>query len=78
MRLKDVLGILKGNRYEKAEGYLIYILLAGALVMSTGIGLTVVNSKGLSVILAMSGALISFLATIGLIVVWILQEVSGE
>ncbi len=79
MKLKDVLGILKGKtKYEKAEGYLIYILLGSALVMSIGIGLTIFNTKGISAILAMSGALISFLATIGLIIIWLLQEITGD
>lgn len=77
--MKDVLGILKGEtKYEKAEGYLIYALLGSALVMSLGIALTIVSSQGISVILALSGALLSFLSTIGLLIVWIIQEMKGE
>ena len=79
MKLKDVLGILQGKtKFEKVEGYLIYVLLVGAFVMSAGIAFTVVKSQGIFVILSMLGALTSFLATIGLIVVWILQEIVGE
>lgn len=74
-----MVGILKSkNKYERMEGYCILILLAGALILSLGIGLTILNTKGISAILAMSGALISFLATIGLIVVWLIQELIGE
>jgi hypothetical protein len=77
--LKGILSILKSkNKYEKAEGYCILILVAGGLILSLGIGLTIINTKGISAILAMSGALISFLATIGLIVVWLIQELIGD
>ncbi len=79
MRLKDVLGILnEKSRYAKIESYLIYILLVSALVMSVGIGLTIFKTQGISAVLSMLGALMSFLSTIGLIVVWILQEINGE
>lgn len=62
------------NKFEKAEGYVIMAMLGGAIILSLGIGLTIINTKGISAILAMSGALISFLATVALIGVWIVKE----
>jgi len=63
---------------EKLEGYSILFLITGSIIMSSGIGLTVVNTKGIPVIMAMLGALIVFLATIILILTWLLQEMFGE
>lgn len=74
-----MLGILKSeNKYEKIEGYCILVLVVGALMLSVGIGLTILSPRGISAITAMLGALISFLATIGLIVTWLIQEMVGE
>lgn len=64
------------NKFEKAEGYSIMAMLAGAAILSLGIGLTIFNTKGISAILAMLGALISFLATVALIGVWLVKELS--
>ena len=67
-----------GTKYERAESYSIVILLAGTLILSTGIGLTVINPKGISAILAMLGSLITFLSTITLIFIWLTKEFIGE
>ena len=66
------------KKLEKMEGYSIIFLIAGSIIMSSGIGLTVVNTKGIPAIMAMSGALIAFLATVGLIFTWLLQEMFGD
>jgi len=72
-------GILKGkSRYEKIEGYCILTLIVGAIMLSTGIGLTIITPKGISAILAMLGSLISFLATAALLFVWLFKELQGE
>ncbi len=74
-----VLDLLKGKtRYEKIEGYCILILIIGALMLSAGIGLTVISTTGIPAILAMLGSLISFLATVVLIFVWLFKELQGE
>ena len=70
--------LFKGNRYEKMEGYCIVILLIGALMLSAGIGLTTISTKGIPAIMAMLGSLISFLATVALIFVWLFKEFQGE
>jgi len=54
------------------------VLVAGALMLSVGIGLTVISTKGIPAILAMLGSLISFLATVALIFVWLFKELQGE
>lgn len=74
-----IFDMFKGeNKYEKAEGYCILFLLVGAFMLSGGIGLTILNPKGISAILAMLGGFISFLATIGLIFTWLFKELFGE
>ena len=73
------LGLFKGKtRYEKIEGCCILILIVGAIMLSAGIGLTAISTKGIPAILAMLGSLISFLATIALIFVWLFNELRGE
>jgi len=66
------------KKLEKIEGYIIVFLIAGSLIMSSGIGLTVVSTKGIPAIMTMLGALIAFLATVSLIFTWLLQEMLGE
>ena len=72
-------GLLKGKtRYEKAENYCIMILIVGAVMLTTGIGLTIISTKGIPAILAMLGSFISFSATVALIFVWLFKELQGE
>ena len=66
------------KKLEKIEGYIIVFLIAGSLIMSSGIGLTVVSTKGIPAIMTMLGALIAFLATVSLIFTWLLQEMLGD
>jgi hypothetical protein len=67
-----------GNKFERAERYCIIVLLVGAIMLSTGIGLTAIEPKGISAIIAMLGSLIAFLATVVLIFTWLTQELFGE
>lgn len=77
--MRDVLGMLKGkDRYETAENYSIAVIVFGAVMLSLGTGLTIFSTKGISVVMAMIGALVSFLATVALIFVWLAQEMFGE
>jgi hypothetical protein len=74
-----IFDMLKGeNKYERVEGYCIIVLLTGALMLSAGIGLSALNPKGISAILAMLGSFISFIGTVGLIFTWLVQELFGE
>ena len=75
MRLKNVLGMLKGkNRYETMENCSIASLFAGALILSLGIGLSALSPSRAPAVLAMLGAFISFVSTIALIISWVLKE----
>jgi len=77
--LKVVLDMLKNkDRFVKIEGYCILALIVGALVLSGGIGLSILNPKGISAILAMLGSVISFVAIVALIFVWLIKEFKGE
>ncbi len=74
-----MLGILKSeDRLERVEGYCILSLIIGAGLLSLGIGLSILNPKGISAITAMLGSLIAFLATVALIVTWLVKELTGE
>ncbi len=66
---------LKGKtKIETVENYLIVLIFVGAGLLSAGIGLTIFNPQGFSVILAMAGAVASFLFTIILIFLWVFRE----
>jgi len=64
--------------YERIQGCCMLLLVVGAIMLSAGMGLTIISPKGVSAILAMLGSLISFLATAALIFVWLFKELQGE
>jgi len=67
--------MLKGSsKYETVENCALAGVLAGALVLSSGIGLSALYTKGIPAILAMMGSLIAFLSTVILIIVWIVKD----
>lgn len=73
--MMQLLSKLKGkNRLETAEKYSIASIFLGAVILSIGIGFNIVSTKGLSAILTMLGALVSFLSTVALIVIWVAKE----
>ena len=75
----EILKMLKAkSKFEKAEGYCILSLIVGSLMLSSGIGLSIITPKGIPAILAMLGSLIAFLSTVGLIFTWLLKEMFGE
>jgi hypothetical protein len=75
----EFLEMLKSkDKFERAEGYCIVFLIAGALMLSSGIGLTIISPEGIPAILAMLGALMTFLSTAGLIFTWFFKEMVGE
>ena len=70
---------LKGrSRAETLENYSIGGVLFGALVLSVGIGLTVIDPVGMSAITAMMGALLSFVSTVSFIVALLLKELFSK
>jgi len=75
MKLKNVLGMLKGSgKYETAENVAIALIIVGAVMLSAGIGISIVQPKGVAAILAMVGSFVSFVATVALIFVWLAKE----
>jgi len=75
MRLKNVLGMLKGSdRYETAENWAIAFIVIGAVMLSAGIGISIVEPKGVAAILSMLGSFVAFIATVVLIFVWLAKE----
>jgi len=66
---------LKGkDKYETLENYAILFVFVGGVVLSAGIGLTVLSTKGVSAIFAMLGSFIAFMATVALISIWLIKE----
>ncbi|MCS7134892.1 MAG: hypothetical protein N3E38_02850 [Candidatus Aenigmarchaeota archaeon] len=75
--MKSVLDMLKSkNKFEKAEGYIILSLLASSIMLSLGIGLSIFKTTGVFAVLAMLGALFSFLSAVALIVLWIVEDMT--
>jgi len=70
-----LLSKLKGkDKYETLENYSILFIFSGGVILSAGIGLTAITTKGIPAILAMLGSLIAFLATTALIFIWLIKE----
>ena len=70
--------MLKGkDKLDTAEKVSIFLIIGGACILSLGIGLNIFGTKGLSAVLAMIGAFISFAATVALILVWLVKEILG-
>ena len=66
---------LKGkDKFETAENFCILFIFIGAVIFSLSLGLNIISTKGFPVILSMLGALVSFLSTVGLILVWLVKE----
>ncbi len=73
--MKRHLERLKGrDNLETAENYCVTAIILGVIILSLGIGLNAISTKGATMLLAMFGAVVSFLATIALIVVWVIRE----
>jgi hypothetical protein len=66
-----------GNKYETLENYSIGGVIFGALLMTIGIGLTALDTKGLSTIIAMMGTFFSFISSVTLVFTWLLKELFG-
>jgi hypothetical protein len=70
--------MLKGkDRYETWENYSILFIIIGVVMLAGGIGLTILTPKGIPVIITMLGSVISFLATVVLVFVWLAKEFRG-
>jgi len=70
---------LKGkDKIETIENYCILFIFLGGIMLSLGIGFTVISTKGIPVILAMLGAVVSFLSTVALVFTWVAKDFSEK
>ena len=74
----DALKLKSKDKLERAEGFSILSLLLGSLLLSLGIGLSILIPKGISAITSMFGSLIAFLSTVALVAIWFIKELKGE
>ena len=58
----------------KLDELLMKLIIVGALLLSTGIGISIINPKGLALILAVAGTIISLLSSISLVILWVLKS----
>lgn len=80
--MKSVLGTwkdkLKGkDRHETLENFSILFIFIGAIILSFGIGLSVISQR-LSAILSMTGAWVAFISTVALIFIWTVKEFRSD
>jgi len=77
--IKNIGARLKGEtKYDTAENYCIAGVILGTVMVSLGILLNIVSTQGITAIIAMLGALLSFASTVVLIFVWLLKEFLGK
>ncbi len=65
------------SRLETAENVCIAFIIAGAVVLSIGIGSTAITTKGITAITAMMGAVITFASTVAWLFTWLAKEFVG-
>lgn len=73
-KIFDSFKLKSKNGLEKIEGFCILFIFIGAGILSLGIGLSILNPKGISAILSMLGSVLAFLSTLALIIVWLIRE----
>ena len=75
--VKNLRKLIKGEKTEfgeLSEEILIGALVLGALFLTAGIVLSAVAPAGLAALLAMSGALLSFLSLIFMVILWFAKD----
>ena len=66
------------DRFETAENYSIVGVVAGAVLFSLGIGLAAFSPAGVSAMLAMLGAVVSFVSSVALVLAWLAKDLFGK
>jgi len=66
------------DKVKRAEGFAIIFILFGGIILSVGIGLSILNPKGVSAILAMLGSFLVFVSTLGLVLIWLIKEFRSD
>ncbi|MBI3413089.1 MAG: hypothetical protein HY051_03350 [Candidatus Aenigmarchaeota archaeon] len=75
--VKNLRKLIKGEKIEfpeLLEEILTGLLVVGTLFLTTGIVLSAIVPAGLAALLAMSGALLSFLSLISMVVLWFAKD----
>jgi len=68
---------LKGkDKFETMENCSIVGIVVGVIILSSGFFVSMINPKGIAAILLMFGSFLSFISTVGLVIVWLLKEFS--
>jgi len=73
-KITETLQLKSEDNLVRAEGFCILSLFFSGIILSLGIGLSILNTKGIPAILAMLGGLFTFLSTLALIIVWLIKE----
>jgi len=70
---------IKGkNKSETLENLSLLGVILGAVVFSAGVGLTVVSTEGVSVVITMMGAMLSFISSMLVVGILFVREVLGK
>ena len=75
--VKNLRKLIKGEKTEfgeLSEEILISVLVLGTLFLTVGIVLSAIAPAGLAPLLAMSGALLSFLSLIFMVILWFAKD----
>ncbi|MBI4177059.1 MAG: hypothetical protein HY516_01720 [Candidatus Aenigmarchaeota archaeon] len=75
--VKNLIKLIKGEKPELSEAVeegLTGTLVLGTVLLTTGIVLSAVAPRGLAPLMAMSGALLSFLSLISMVVLWFAKD----
>ena len=75
--VKNLRKLIKGEKTEfgeLSEEILIGTLVLGAILLTAGIVLSAIVPAGLAALMAMSGALLSFLSLIFMVILWFVKD----
>jgi len=65
------------DRFETAENCSMAGVVAGAALFSLGVGLSAFSPAGVAAILAMLGAVVSFVSSVALVFSWLAKDLFG-
>jgi len=66
------------DRFETAENYAISGVVVGAVLFSLGVGLAAFSPAGVPAMLAMLGAVVSFVSSVALVFSWLVKDLFGK
>jgi len=66
------------DRFETAENYSIAGVVIGAVLFALGVGLAAFSPAGVPAMLAMLGAVVSFVSSVALVFSWLVKDLFGK